>query len=290
MIRTAVLTCLAMLAFAANSVLARLALGAGAIDAASYTGVRLAAGAIALVAIMAAVGRTPPASYRPAGSWSQAAALFGYAIAFSVAYLALGAAVGAIILFGSVQLGMVGRAVMLGDRPGAWEWAGLAAAFAALVYLVSPGVAAPPVWAAALMAASGLCWAAYSLIGRGSTTPLADTAGNFVRCLPLALLLVAAGLWTATPELKGVAYAIASGAIASGIGYAIWYAALPGLSRTGAASVQLTVPAIAAAGAVLFIGEPLTTRLVLASAAIIGGIGVTIVAGERRRSAGSRKP
>jgi drug/metabolite transporter (DMT)-like permease len=288
MIRTVVLTSLAMLAFAANSVLARLALGAGVIDAAGYTGVRLAAGAIALVLIVTVAGRTSPASYRPAGSWAQAAALFGYAIAFSVAYLALGAAVGAIILFGSVQLGMVGRAIALGDRPGPWEWAGLVAAFAALVYLVAPGVAAPPLWAAALMAASGFCWAAYSLIGRGSTTPLADTTGNFVRCLPAAILLIAVGLWAATPAPAGLAYAIASGAIASGIGYAIWYAALPGLSRVGAASVQLTVPAIAAAGAVLFIGEPLTPRLLVASAVIIGGIAVTIVAGEWRRSASAR--
>jgi drug/metabolite transporter (DMT)-like permease len=288
MIRTVVLTSLAMLAFAANSVLARLALGAGVIDAAGYTGVRLAAGAIALVLIVTVAGRTSPASYRPAGSWAQAAALFGYAIAFSVAYLALGAAVGAIILFGSVQLGMVGRAIVLGDRPGPWEWAGLVAAFAALVYLVSPGAAAPPLWAAALMAASGFCWAAYSLIGRGSTTPLADTTGNFVRCLPAAILLIAVGLWAATPAPAGLAYAIASGAIASGIGYAIWYAALPGLSRVGAASVQLTVPAIAAAGAVLFIGEPLTPRLLVASAVIIGGIAVTIVAGEWRRSASAR--
>lgn len=289
MIRTVALTSLAMVAFATNSVLARLALGAGAIDAAGYTGVRLAAGAIALVLIVAVVDRTQPVSYRPAGSWAQAAALFGYAIAFSVAYLALGAAVGAIILFGSVQLGMVGRAVMLGDRPGPWEWAGLVAAFAALVYLVSPGIAAPPLWAAALMAVSGLCWAAYSLLGRGSTTPLADTTGNFVLCLPVAIVLIAAGLWTTPPTPAGLAYAIASGAIASGIGYAIWYAALPGLSRVGAASVQLTVPAIAAAGAVLFIGEPLTPRLIAASAAIIGGIGVTIIAGERRRSAGARR-
>jgi drug/metabolite transporter (DMT)-like permease len=288
MIRTVVLTSLAMLAFAANSVLARLALGAGVIDAAGYTGVRLAAGAIALVLIVTVAGRTSPASYRPAGSWAQAAALFGYAIAFSVAYLALGAAVGAIILFGSVQLGMVGRAIALGDRPGPWEWAGLVAAFAALVYLVAPGAAAPPLWAAALMAASGFCWAAYSLIGRGSTTPLADTTGNFVRCLPAAILLIAVGLWAATPAPAGLAYAIASGAIASGIGYAIWYAALPGLSRVGAASVQLTVPAIAAAGAVLFIGEPLTPRLLVASAVIIGGIAVTIVAGEWRRSASAR--
>ncbi|MCA0319244.1 MAG: DMT family transporter [Proteobacteria bacterium] len=289
MIRTVALTSLAMVAFATNSVLARLALGAGAIDAAGYTGVRLAAGAVALVLIVTIVDRTPPTSYRPAGSWPQAAALFGYAIAFSIAYLALGAAVGAIILFGSVQLGMVGRAVMLGDRPGPWEWAGLIAAFAALVYLVSPGVSAPPLWAAALMAFSGLCWAAYSLLGRGSTTPLADTTGNFVRCLPIAIVLIAAGLWIATPAPAGLAYAIASGAIASGIGYAIWYAALPGLSRVGAASVQLTVPAIAAAGAVLFIGEPLTPRLIAASVAIIGGIAVTIVAGERRRSAGARR-
>jgi drug/metabolite transporter (DMT)-like permease len=283
-IRTIALTATAMVAFAANSVLARLALGGQAIDGLGYTGVRLVAGAVALFVLSLVVGQREGGAFRLAGSWAQAAALFGYALAFSIAYLSLGAAVGAIVLFGAVQFGMMARAIAVGDRPGAAEWLGLTVAFSALVYLVAPGVAAPSPLGVLLMTLAGLCWAAYSLIGRGSTNPLADTTGNFLRCLPLALAFAVYGLAVHPPSAIGLAYAIASGALASGIGYAIWYAALPSLSRVSAASVQLTVPAIAAAGAVVFIGEPVTLRLVLASAAIIGGIALTILAGERRRS------
>ena len=282
MLRTIALTATAMVAFAANSVLARLALAGSAIDDLGYTGWRLASGAVVLFLLTRMVGRrdTTPAV---AGSWAQAAALFGYALAFSIAYLWLGAAVGAIVLFGAVQFGMIARALVAGDRPGAVEWMGLAVAFAALVWLVSPGVAAPSPLGVALMAFAGLCWAAYSLLGRGSVDPLADTAGNFIRCLPVAVLLIAWGWRVHPPDTAGLAYAMASGALASGLGYAVWYAVLPALSRVTAASVQLTVPAIAAAGAVVFIGEPLTTRMVAASLAILAGIALAILAGERRR-------
>lgn len=282
MLRTIALTATAMVAFAANSVLARLALAGSAIDDLGYTGWRLASGAVVLFLLSRLVGHRDGAPAL-AGSWPQAAALFGYALAFSIAYLWLGAAVGAIVLFGAVQFGMIARALVAGDRPGAVEWGGLAIAFAALVWLVSPGVAAPSPLGVALMAFAGLCWAAYSLLGRGSVDPLADTTGNFVRCLPVAVLLIAWGWRVHPPDTAGLAYAMASGALASGLGYAVWYAVLPALSRVTAASVQLTVPAIAAAGAVVFIGEPLTTRMVAASLAILAGIALAILAGERRR-------
>lgn len=282
MLRTIALTATAMVAFAANSVLARLALAGGAIDDLGYTGWRLASGAVMLFLLMRLVGRRD-GSPAVAGSWPQAAALFGYALAFSIAYLWLGAAVGAIVLFGAVQFGMIARALVAGDRPGAVEWGGLAIAFAALVWLVSPGVAAPSPLGVALMAFAGLCWAAYSLLGRGSSDPLADTTGNFVRCLPAAVLLIAWGWRVHPPDAAGLAYAVASGALASGLGYAVWYAVLPALSRVTAASVQLTVPAIAAAGAVVFIGEPVTGRLIAASMAILSGIALAILAGEQRR-------
>jgi drug/metabolite transporter (DMT)-like permease len=282
MLRTIALTATAMVAFAANSILARLALAGGAIDDMGYTGWRLASGALVLALLSQIVGRRPgvPAV---AGSWAQAAALFVYALAFSIAYLWLGAAVGAIVLFGAVQFGMMARAVAAGERPGPLEWAGLAAAFAALVWLVAPGVSAPAPAGVVLMVAAGLSWAVYSGLGRGSTDPLADTAGNFLRCLPVALVLMAWGWRVHPPDPAGLAYAVASGALASGLGYAVWYAVLPALPRVTAASIQLTVPAIAAAGAVVFIGEALTARLVLASAAMIAGIALVILAGERRR-------
>jgi drug/metabolite transporter (DMT)-like permease len=210
--------------------------------------------------------------------------LFGYALAFSIAYLMLGAGTGALILFASVQIGMLAWAILKGDRPRLLEWLGLAIAFAAFASLVAPGLTAPPPLGTALMIAAGLSWAAYSLLGRGSRSPLADTAGNFIRCLPIAIVLIAVGDLPRMTSPLSLVYAIASGALASGLGYAIWYAALPNLSRTSAALVQLTVPAIAAAGGVLLIGEPLTGRLVLASAGILGGVALALLAAEWRKS------
>lgn len=280
--RTILLTAVAMAAFAANSILARLALGSGAIDAASYTGIRLASGAVVLGMLVVLRGKSGWRSLARLGTWQQAAALLGYALAFSLAYQLLGASVGALILFASVQIGMVARAVLVGDRPGALEWLGLGLAGAAFVYLVSPCLASPDPLGALLMVVSGLCWAAYSLLGRGSSQPLADTAGNFLRCLPLAVLLLVGGLALNAPRLDGVIYAVASGAIASGLGYAIWYAALPELSRTRAAVVQLSVPVIAAFGAALFIGETVTPRLLVSSALILGGIALATLLASRR--------
>ena len=279
--RTIALTAVAMVAFAANSVLARLAFATAGAEPLSYTGLRLIAGAVTLAILLLVRDRRLVV----AGSWRGAAALFGYAILFSIAYILLGAGTGALILFASVQIGILGWAVFKGDRPSPLEWLGLALAFGGLVYLVSPGLVAPNAIGTALMVVAGLCWAAYTLIGRGSTSPLADTAGNFIRTLPLALVLVAAGLALQIPSPRAAAYAIASGALASGVGYAIWYAVLPQLTRTRAAIVQLTVPAIAAAGGVLLIGEPLTPRLVIATLAIIGGVAFALVVADRRRTA-----
>lgn len=277
--RTIALTTIAMVAFAANSVLARLAFATAGADPLSYTGIRLAAGALTLALLLAARRQ----SLRPAGSWAGAAALFGYAILFSVAYVLLGAGTGALILFASVQIGILGWAIYKGDRPGTVEWLGFAIAFGGLAYLVSPGLVAPHPLGALLMLAAGLCWAAYTLIGRGSTSPLADTAGNFIRSSPIAVVIMIAGVVTHTAAPTAALYAIASGALASGVGYAVWYAVLPSLSRTRASIVQLTVPAIAAAGGVLFIGEALSLRLVVATIAIIGGVALALVTAGRRR-------
>jgi len=277
--RTIALTTIAMVAFAANSVLARLAFATADAEPLSYTGIRLAAGA-ATLAVLLLIRRQ---SLRPAGSWAGAAALFGYAILFSIAYVLLGAGTGALILFASVQIGILGWAIYKGDRPSAVEWIGFVIAFAGLVYLVSPGVVAPHPVGAVLMVVAGLSWAAYTLIGRGSTSPLADTAGNFIRSAPIAILIIVAGLATHGVGPLAALYAIASGALASGVGYAVWYTVLPSLSRTRAAIVQLTVPAIAAAGGVVFIGETLSLRLVVASIAIVGGVALALVTAGRRR-------
>lgn len=282
--KIAVLTAVAMLAFAANSVLARLAFATANAEPLSYTGIRLASGAVVLGGLLA-LRRTPGAPFTVGGSWAGAAALFGYAFAFSIAYILLGAGTGALILFASVQIGILGWAVYRGDRPGTLEWLGLAVALAAFAYLVSPGLVAPHPLGTLLMIGSGLCWAAYTLLGRGSKAPLVDTAGNFIRCLPVAVAIIIAGLVLHPVDPAAAAYAAASGAVASGLGYAIWYAVLPSLARTQAAIVQLTVPAIAAAGGVLLIAEPLTVRLVVASIGILGGVALALVAADRRRRA-----
>lgn len=279
--RIAILTALAMLAFAANSVLARLAFATSTAEPLSYTGIRLASGALALAAIgLARTGRTSPVG----GSWRAAGALFGYAFAFSVAYILLGAGTGALILFASVQIGMIGWAIFKGDRPDAFEWTGLLVALVAFAFLVSPGLVAPHPVGTLLMVAAGLCWAAYTLLGRGSQSPLIDTAGNFIRLLPVSAVLLLAALATTRVDPLAAGYAVLSGAIASGLGYAIWYAALPNLQRTTAAIVQLSVPAIAALGGVLLIGEALTPRLVIASIGILGGVAIALKGAERRRA------
>lgn len=280
--RVAALTALAMVAFAANSVLNRLALAEGAADAVTYTGIRLASGALMLALILWYRGALPGWG-RLGGSPAGAVALIVYALAFSLAYLALGAGTGALLLFASVQTGMLGWAVARGDRPGPLEWAGVLAAMLFLILLVRPGLTAPDPVGSLLMVVAGLSWAVYSLIGRGSAAPLADTGGNFIRCLPLAAIFILPGPWSHTVTPAGWAYAVASGALASGLGYAVWYSVLPRLDRSAAAFVQLTVPALAAFGGVLFIAEPLTLRLTLCSVGILGGVGLSVWGAERRR-------
>lgn len=286
MLRLFGLTLVAIAAFAANSVLARLALASGTTDAGLYTGVRLVSGALVLLGLVSLrrQGLRPVIS---AGSWIGAGGLCAYALAFSFAYVALGAGTGALILFSSVQFTMLGWSVVKGEMPGPLEWLGIALALLAFGFLVWPGLTAPDPLAAGLMVLAGISWAVYSLVGRGSSSPLLDTAGNFLRSVPLALLLIALGLLQPLGDWRGLAWAVMSGAVASGLGYAVWYAALPGLQRKQAAIVQLTVPALAALGGVVFLGETLTARLLVCSAAILGGVLLAIVAGERRRRTGA---
>lgn len=270
--RVLLLTVVAMLAFAANSLLCRIALRETGIDAASFTTLRIASGALVLWLIVRArrgnIGRH--------GSWGSAAALFAYAAAFSYAYLSLPAAVGALLLFGAVQATMIGYGLVRGERFSGRQTVGLVLAAGGLLGLLLPGVSAPPLQGAVLMIVAGVAWGVYSLRGRRGGDPTASTAGNFVRALPFALLLSLSMLPHASLAADGVLYALASGALASGLGYAIWYAALPGLRATQAATVQLSVPVIAAFGGALFLGEAITLRLVLASVAVLGGIALVI--------------
>ncbi len=260
-------------AFAANSLLCRAALKHTAIDAASFTAIRIVAGAVALGLIVHLRGGSQAA----AGSWVSALALFVYAAAFSLAYVSLSAATGALLLFGAVQATMIGVGLARGERLRGRQMLGLVAALAGLVGLLLPGLAAPPLRGSALMLVAGAAWGVYSLRGKGSGDPLRATAGNFLRAVAFALALGALMWPAASFDRAGVGYAIASGALASGIGYAIWYAALPGLKLSSAATVQLSVPVIAAVGGIVWLGEPITPRLVLASAAILGGIALVIL-------------
>jgi drug/metabolite transporter (DMT)-like permease len=273
------LTALTMMAFAANSVLARTALLTTAIDPASYTLIRLASGAVTL-AVISTIGSNRAAPRR--GNFLSAAALFGYAAAFSFAYQKLPSGTGALILFASVQITMIGWGLWRGDRPSAAEWCGLAAAFSAFVWLVSPGIAAPDIYSSGLMALAGICWGAYSVRGRSAADPLQETAGNFLRAAPMALFLSLLALSQFSVPLDGALLALMSGAVTSGLGYALWYRALKGLTPVQGALVQLSVPAIAAAGGIAFLAEPLTWRFALCSALILGGIALANFSKARR--------
>jgi len=273
-LRTLALTGLTLIAFAANSVLCRLALGPRSIDPASFTSVRIGAGAAMLALLLLVHGR---GRGRPrAGSWVSALALFGYALAFSLAYVSLEAGTGALILFGSVQLTMIGWGWLAGERPARLEWAGLALAVGGLVWLFLPGVTAPSPRGAGAMVLAGVAWGVYSLRGRRASDPVATTRGNFSRALPLALVASAVAWRGVHLEPAGVALAAASGALASGLGYVLWYAALAGLTSTSAAIVQLAVPVLAALGGAALLDERVTLRLLLAGAAILGGVGLAL--------------
>jgi drug/metabolite transporter (DMT)-like permease len=273
MTRLIVVTTFAMLAFAGNSLLCRVALRDTAIDAASFTSIRLASGALLLALIVATRKGRLPAE----GSWKAAACLFGYAAAFSFAYHQLSAATGALLLFGAVQTAMLTYGLARGERLRPLQVAGLVVAVGGLVYMLLPGLAAPPIEGAAFMIAAGIAWAGYSLLGRSTRDPTAATAGNFIRSVPLAAALSLAMTAGTSLDRTGALYAVVSGAITSGLGYVLWYAALPSLTAASAAVIQLSVPAIAALGGVVLLAEPLSNRLMIASVTILGGIALTIL-------------
>ena len=266
------LTSLAMIAFAGNSLLCRQALKHTAIDPASFTGVRLVSGAMMLW-LVARMKKTSPAG---AGNWPSALALFAYAAGFSFAYVSLPAASGALLLFGAVQATMIGHGIRVGERLHVLQIAGVIIAFGGLVGLLLPGLSAPPLTGSMLMIGAGVAWGVYSLRGKGVGDPIRVTAGNFLRTVPVTVVLSVVLIEFNSVDLAGILYAAASGALASGLGYAIWYTVLPALKNTSAASVQLSVPVIASIGGVVFLGEPMTLRLVLASVAILGGIALVI--------------
>ena len=273
LLQTVALTAAAMVAFAANSLLCRLALQHQGIDPASFGSIRLVSGALTL-ALVVRLRAKPPSPARV--DWLAAAMLFAYVAFFSFAYLSLPAGTGALILFGAVQLTMLGAGLGSGERFGPLAWLGFVLAAGGLVYLVLPGVAAPPLLGAVLMAIAGVAWGVYSLRGRGVADPLAATARNFLRAVPMALALSLIFVARAHADATGIALAVASGAVTSGLGYVIWYAALARLSAMQAATVQLSVPLLAAIGGVLLLSEAITPRLAAASVAILGGIAIVL--------------
>lgn len=280
MLRTAVATTVALIAFASNSILCRLALAPGAIDAATFTTVRLVSGAAALLLIAFTTGR---ANRRGAGNWMSGAMLFIYAICFSLAYIDLSIATGALILFCAVQLTMIMAAIATGERPQPLQWLGLLAALGGFIYLVSPGLEAPSPSGSVLMTVSGVAWGIYTLRGRGSADPISATTDNFVRAVPFILIVGVVMLRDAHVTTRGVILAIISGALTSGIGYVIWYAALKGLTATRAATVQLTVPLIATLGGVLFMSEAVSLRLAVATAITLGGVWLVLAGREANK-------
>lgn len=279
--RAVVLTWLAMIAFAGNSLLCRAALNHSGIDPASFTAVRLLSGA-AVLWLLVRIQRRPHAG----GNWLSALALFIYAAGFSFAYVNLPAATGALLLFGAVQATMIGHGIWTGERLLRVQTIGVVLASGGLLGLLLPGLSAPPLEASLLMLGAGVAWGVYSLRGRGGGDPVSATAGNFLRAAPIALALSALTFNRIALDLPGMGYAVASGALASGIGYAIWYTALPALKSTTAATVQLSVPVIAALGGIALLGEPVTLRLVLASIAVLGGILLVI----REKQPAGRRP
>lgn len=279
-LRAIVLTLLALVAFASNSLLTRLALGSRQVDAATFTALRLSSGAVMLAVLVLAQSR----SWRVLRGAGLAGplALFVYAAPFSFAYLRIGAAVGALVLFGVVQLTMIGYGIARGEHPTPVMWLGLALAAGGLLVLTVPAVARPDPLGVLLMAVAGVAWAVYTLVGRGTADPLAANARSFLWSTPLAMLLVAIGRAPVHAAPRGVALALVSGAVTSGLGYAIWYRALPALTVTQAAVAQLSVPVIAAVGAVLTLGETLSMRLIVAGLAVLTGVGIVLSARSRR--------
>ena len=276
--RLLALVVLTMMAFAGNSLLCRVALRNTPIDAASFTSIRLLSGAIALWLIVRLRDAARAGGAHVDGSnWLSALVLFAYAIAFSFAYISLSAGTGALLLFGAVQATMVGWGLYRGERLRPGQVLGSLLAFCGLVGLMLPGISAPSLQGCVLMLLAGVAWGVYSLRGRGAGDPTRTTAGNFLKSIPFAAGLGIAALPWMSLDRAGIHYAIASGALTSGVGYAIWYTALKGLKATHAATVQLSVPVIAAVGGVLFLDEHVTLRLLAAAVAILGGIALVVL-------------
>lgn len=278
-IKTIFWTSLTLIAFAANSLLSRLALEQLLIDPASFSLIRLTAGAIALSFILFTTNRNnlTNTSQSLEGNWFSAWMLFLYVVSFTFAYLSLNTGVGALILFGTVQTTMLMMAIVLGERPTFVEWVGILIALLGLVFLLLPGLTSPPLLASILMIIAGIAWGAYSLLGGKNVSPLGATAGNFIRAVPLSLIIFLILFQQTHYSIRGVLLAIISGAIASGVGYAMWYKVLQKISTTRAAVIQLMVPVIAALAGVVFLSELISLRLVLSAALILGGIGLSIL-------------
>jgi len=268
-------TALALLAFAGNSILCRLALGENAIDAASFTAIRMLSGIVVLAIIIQMV--QPRSKVTSRGSWRASFMLFLYAVTFSYAYVSLETGVGALILFGSVQITMILTGLLSGNKLQLFEWVGIIVAFSGFVYLVMPGVTAPSLIGFILMSIAGIAWSCYTLAGKGSVNSLGDTYFNFLRTFPFVIILVLVTVQYSTISLEGILLAVLSGGIASGVGYTIWYSALRGLSTIQAAVVQLLVPVFAAVGGIIFAGEVLSLRFVLSSVVILGGVSMVII-------------
>jgi drug/metabolite transporter (DMT)-like permease len=280
--RTFILTLGALVAFASNSLLCRLALGGHRIDAGAFTAIRLASGAVVLALLawpehIRQRNSALPAAHVMRAGWRSGFLLFAYAIAFSLAYVTLTAATGALVLFTAVQATIVIGAIVGGERPRVAEWCGLALATTGLAYLTLPGLSAPPLAGCALMFLAGVAWGLYTLRGRGSPAPLGDTARNFMCTLPLVAVTALAMRTRMHVSAAGIAYAVLSGALASGLGYVAWYAALRRLTAARAATAQLAVPVIAALGAALFLSEHLDARFVVSAALILGGIALALL-------------
>jgi drug/metabolite transporter (DMT)-like permease len=273
-------TAFALVCFAFNSILCRLALKSDEIDAASFTTVRIVSGAATLFLIFWFFGKKDAESAK--GNWLSAFFLFAYAVCFSFAYVNLTIATGALILFGSVQATMIFAAIASGERPKILEWIGLLGALGGLIYLVFPGLSAPSPAHSALMVLAGVAWGIYTLRGRKSTNPLADTTGNFLRAAPLAIASALPFLANIHSSQKGIVFAILSGAIASGLGYSVWYAALRFHTATRAAILQLSVPLLTAVGGVIFLSEEIAPRLIVAALLILGGIALAIFAKKKK--------
>jgi drug/metabolite transporter (DMT)-like permease len=274
-LRTPIFTALALVAFAGNSLLCRMALGAGDIDPAGFTVIRVVSGAVALLLIVAASGSRDAAT--PAGDWLSGTMLFLYAATFSFAYVSVSTGTGALILFGAVQATMIGVALASGERPHALEATGLVIALLGLVLLTAPGLEAPSPLGSLLMAVAGVAWGVYTLRGRGAGDPMLVTRGNFLRAVPLVMLVLAAGWSRLHVTPRGATLAVVSGALTSGAGYALWYTALRGLTATRAAILQLTVPVLATAAGVIVLAENVSLRLVFSAALILGGVALSLL-------------